>query len=152
MTTGLDEALGVWGKLARNAGVTNLDAVDFASVPRRPHGNDCLVAPAGVNAAADWAAPEFQLTRDDLEARIASVILADARTVEITSAAPPHRRRFVQRTALMQYPDIVDVEAIATGTATSTLALYSRSLIGRKDFGVNRARLTRWLAALGSKN
>jgi uncharacterized protein (DUF1499 family) len=30
----------------------------------------------------------------------------------------------------------------------STLAIYSRSLIGRSDLGVNRARVTRWLAAL----
>ena len=27
-------------------------------------------------------------------------------------------------------------------------AIYSRSLIGHGDFGVNRARIERWLAAL----
>jgi uncharacterized protein (DUF1499 family) len=31
----------------------------------------------------------------------------------------------------------------------STLALYWRSLVGRKDFGVNRERVQRWLAAVG---
>ena len=30
----------------------------------------------------------------------------------------------------------------------STLLVYSRSLVGRKDFGVNRARLRRWLARI----
>jgi uncharacterized protein (DUF1499 family) len=30
----------------------------------------------------------------------------------------------------------------------ATLAIYSRSLIGHGDFGVNRARIERWLAAL----
>ena len=56
--------------------------------------------------------------------------------------------RFVQYTRLMRYPDTIDVEVIPAGE-NSTLALYSRSLVGRKDFGVNRARLKRWLAALG---
>src|SRR5256885_7347171 len=32
----------------------------------------------------------------------------------------------------------------------STLAIYSRSLLGRKDFGVNSARVARWLAALNA--
>ena len=49
----------------------------------------------------------------------------------------------------MRFPDTIDAEVLPVGDNQSTLALYSRSLIGRKDFGVNRARLTRWLAALG---
>ena len=49
----------------------------------------------------------------------------------------------------MRFPDTIDAEVLAVGDDQSTLALYSRSLIGRKDFGVNRARLQRWLAALG---
>lgn len=44
----------------------------------------------------------------------------------------------------MRYPDTVDLEVIPVGENQSTLALYSRSLVGRKDFGVNRARLRRW--------
>ena len=48
----------------------------------------------------------------------------------------------------MRFPDTVDVEVFPAGENQSTLAIYSRSLIGRKDFGVNRARITRWLAAL----
>jgi uncharacterized protein (DUF1499 family) len=38
---------------------------------------------------------------------------------------------------------------LPAGAGRSTLAIYSRSLVGRKDFGVNRARIQRWLAALG---
>ena len=59
------------------------------------------------------------------------------------------KSRFVQVTRLMRYPDTVDLEVIPVGENQSTLALYSRSLVGRKDFGVNRARLQRWLAAVG---
>ena len=48
----------------------------------------------------------------------------------------------------MRFPDTIDVEVMPAGENQSTLALYSRSLVGRKDFGVNRARLQRWRAAL----
>jgi uncharacterized protein (DUF1499 family) len=48
----------------------------------------------------------------------------------------------------MRYPDTIDVEILPADEGRSTLAVYSRSLVGRKDFGVNHARLRRWLAAL----
>ena len=48
----------------------------------------------------------------------------------------------------MRFPDTIDIEVFPAGQRQSTLAIYSRSLLGRKDFGVNRARIARWLAAL----
>jgi len=61
----------------------------------------------------------------------------------------PLAARFLQHSLLMRYPDTIDVQVLPAGDKQSTLAIYSRSLIGRKDFGVNRARVERWLAALG---
>ena len=78
------------------------------------------------------------------------IALAEPGTNELP--CEPHcdrTARFVQYTRLMRYPDTIDVEVMPAGDGQSTLALYSRSLVGRKDFGVNRARLRRWLAALG---
>ena len=57
--------------------------------------------------------------------------------------------RFIQYTRLMRFPDTIDVQVLPVGDNQSTLAIYSRSLVGRNDFGVNRARVERWLAALG---
>lgn len=48
----------------------------------------------------------------------------------------------------MRYPDTIDGEVFAVGEGKSSLAIYSRSLVGNGDFGVNRARLVRWFAAL----
>ena len=56
--------------------------------------------------------------------------------------------RFLQLTRLMRFPDTIDAEVLPAGDNQSTLAIYSRSLVGRKDFGVNRARLERWYSAL----
>jgi uncharacterized protein (DUF1499 family) len=47
----------------------------------------------------------------------------------------------------MNYPDIVVAEAAVVEGGTG-LWLYSRSLIGYSDLGVNRARVMAWLAAL----
>jgi len=48
----------------------------------------------------------------------------------------------------MRYPDTIDIEVLSAGTNQSTVAIYSRSLVGSLDFGVNRKRVERWLAAL----
>ena len=55
---------------------------------------------------------------------------------------------YIQRTALVRYPDSITVRFIALGNNRSTLAIYSRSHYGKSDFGVNEARIRSWLSAL----
>jgi uncharacterized protein (DUF1499 family) len=141
---------GVYYGIAKRTG-SRLDIapVDWATLTRHPT-NDALVCPAGYcpNARPDQEAKVYPLAPADLLARVKRVALAEPHTKEL---APDRERgaRFVQYTRLMRYPDTIDVEVIPVGERQSTLALYSRSLVGRKDFGVNRARLQRWLAAVG---
>jgi uncharacterized protein (DUF1499 family) len=79
---------------------------------------------------------------------VKQIALAEPDTGELPCEPQCDRTaRFVQYTRLMRYPDTIDVE-ILPAEGRSTLAVYSRSLVGRKDFGVNHARLRRWLAAL----
>ena len=58
-----------------------------------------------------------------------------------------NQAQWVVRSALMNYPDIVVAEAAPVAGGTG-LWLYSRSLIGWSDLGVNRARVMAWLEAL----
>ena len=58
-----------------------------------------------------------------------------------------NQTKWVVRSALMNYPDIVVAEAAPVAGGTG-LWLYSRSLIGWSDMGVNRARVMAWLEAL----
>jgi hypothetical protein len=144
-------AFGVWGVAASLLhGRTDLGPVDFAALRRRSSGNDALICPPGfcAGAAPDAPAPVFRLAPDALDARLAAMARADANVEELPDSAPM-RRRFVQRSRLLGYPDVIDARVLPA-SAGATLALYSRSLVGRKDFGVNRARLARWLAALGA--
>ena len=52
---------------------------------------------------------------------------------------------FVVRSALFGFPDLVSVKFLDLKGGKATLALYSRSVYGRSDLGVNRARSLAWL-------
>jgi uncharacterized protein (DUF1499 family) len=57
---------------------------------------------------------------------------------------------YVVRSAVFNFPDLVAVQVTPDETDTSRLVLYSRSVYGRSDLGINRKRLEAWLASLQS--
>jgi uncharacterized protein (DUF1499 family) len=128
----------------------DIGPVDWATLMRHATPNDALVCPAAryPNAQPDWEPKTYAMAPGELLTRLQQVAFAEPNVIKLPPA--PNRElvaRFIQRTRLMRYPDTIDIEVFPAG-AGSTLAIYSRSLIGAKDFGVNRARLARWLAAL----
>ena len=66
------------------------------------------------------------------------------------AAAYPTRLQahFVARSEKLNFPDVIVVQALARGPGRSAAAMFSASVYGRSDFGVNRNRLRAWLAAL----
>lgn len=142
---------GAWYGLAKLTGSPlDIDPVDWATLTRHTTPNDALVCPAALcpDAKPDREPQTRAMAPDALLARLKRVALAEPGTREL-SAAPNRDRsaRFVQYTRLMRFPDTIDVEVFASGEG-ATLAIYSRSLIGRSDLGVNRARIARWLEKL----
>ena len=125
--------------------------VDFTTLQRRNSPNDALVCPAGncPNAKSDWPSRTYAMPPRELLARLTAIVLAEPRTRALPGNADRNENaRFVQYTRTMHYPDTIDVQVFPEGEGQSTLAIYSRSLVGYSDFGVNRARIGRWLAAL----
>jgi uncharacterized protein (DUF1499 family) len=142
---------GAWYGLAKLTGSPlDIGPVDWATLTRHATPNDALVCPAArcPNARADWEPKIYPVQPDELLARLRRVALSEPDTQELSGASRERAARFLQQTRLMRFPDTIDAEVFPVGADQSTLAIYSRSLLGRKDFGVNRARLTRWLAAL----
>jgi uncharacterized protein (DUF1499 family) len=128
----------------------DIGPVDWRALIRHATPNDVLVCPAShcPNAKPDLEPKGYVLTPRELLARLKKIALAEAGTRELPCAPNCERTaRFVQRSRLMRFPDTIDIEVFSVGEK-STLAIYSRSLLGRRDFGVNRARIERWLAAL----
>lgn len=142
---------GVWYGIAKLTGSRlAIGPVDWASLTRSPTANDALVCPAAhcPNAKPDQEPKVYAMPPADLLARLKAVAIAEPGVV----AQPASREsaaRFIQYTALMRFPDTIDIAVLPAGSGQSTLAIYSRSLVGRKDFGVNRARVARWLEKLG---
>ncbi len=135
-------------------GPPDLGAVDFRTLERRRSPNDALVCPRGFcpAAKADVEPPVFPVPAARLRALVSEAALVDPNTALVESAAG--QDRYVVRTRLMRYPDTVVAQVLEQGEDRSTLALYSRSQIGRSDFGVNRRRLERWvrrISALAAK-
>jgi uncharacterized protein (DUF1499 family) len=121
---------------------------DFAALKRPTSPNTYLVAPPGFADAArpDAPAPAFALPVIGLAAAVERAALAEPRTkLQEKSGNSLH---FTQTSAVFRFVDDIFVEVIPRGGGESTLAIYSRSRTGYSDMGVNRQRVTRWLAAL----
>ncbi|HEV2560160.1 MAG TPA: DUF1499 domain-containing protein [Microvirga sp.] len=130
-------------------GPPDLGPVDFTRIERRRTPNDALACPEGLcGAAVDIPAPVYPVPPERLRAIVAEVAAEEPGT-EMVVSDDGLQDRYVVRTRLMRYPDTVNVEILDRGGGRSTLALYSRSQIGVSDFGVNRARVERWLRRIG---
>ncbi|MEO1276597.1 MAG: DUF1499 domain-containing protein [Pseudomonadota bacterium] len=105
--------------------------------------NDFLAAPAGTTVATvdvtlaptDAAAA---MTAFDSAARAASRVAVVAGSVEEGFIT------YVQRSALIGFPDYISVETVEGG-----IAIWSRSRYGHSDLGVNEKRVRAWLAEAG---
>ena len=94
------------------------------------------------------ASPEFMGSAQDLRLAFGKAISGEPRLVQVAGDDTSLTYRYVQRSWLMRYPDTVVVQFLEVTGGHATLALYSRSQLGKGDLGVNLARIKRWLAAL----
>ncbi len=94
----------------------------------------------------DPAIVEFDVSVDRLRERWREVVAAQPR-VELLSE-DGQQSDYVQRSARFRFPDIITVRFISVSPSQSTLAIYSRSVYGNGDFGVNRKRIEAWLKNL----
>ena len=56
--------------------------------------------------------------------------------------------RYVQRSKIFRFPDIIDIEFLEIDTKHSSLNAFSRSVYGYSDLGVNQKRMQQWLVQL----
>jgi uncharacterized protein (DUF1499 family) len=142
---------GVYYGLAKLTGSRlDIGPVNWATLTRHETPNDALVCPAAhcPNARPDAEPKVYSVAPGELLARLKRIALAEPDTTELYCGTDcDHAVRILQLTRLMRFPDTIDIEVLPVGDQ-STLAIYSRSLIGRGDLGVNRARIERWLAKL----
>ncbi|MFZ4407431.1 MAG: DUF1499 domain-containing protein [Paracraurococcus sp.] len=121
--------------------------LDFATLKLPASPNTCLAAPAGGHPQAQITVPPLPV--DAATAWPVLRALGDGmpRVTRYGEFPAKRQAQWVARSALMNYPDIMVAELVPGG-AGAGLYLYSYSLFGWSDMGVNRKRVEAWLAAL----
>jgi uncharacterized protein (DUF1499 family) len=130
-------------------GPADLGPVRFETLRRATRPNDALACPRDLcEITPDVVPPVFAVDVARLRAAFALLVAAEPLITRVAGADDDLGQRFVQRSELMRYPDTVDVRFVELGEGRSTIAIYSRSQIGYRDMGVNRARVERLIAGL----
>lgn len=119
-----------------------------ASTPETPNSFRVL-APGSTPGPAEMVSPVYPVPPSELMQAFDRMALAQPRTRRLAGAPDGTVHvTYVQRTALVAYPDYISVRAVAVGEGQSALVILSRSRFGKSDLGVNRARIVQWLGAL----
>lgn len=136
-------------RLWSTMGPADLGPVDFETLKRRESPNDALVCPSRLcKARSDLEAPVFAVDAKGLRAAMAKVIASEPRVTAVDIADTALTDRYVQRSALLGFPDTIVVRYLDLPGGASMVAIYSRSQLGEGDMGVNKARIERWLGKL----
>jgi len=123
------------------------ERIDFVTLKRPRTPNTFLMAPEGYckEAKIDQVAPVYSVKAAKLRQEFLSVVLAKPRVTHSFADEAGLYDDFVSRSRVFRFPDLVSVRFLDLKGGQSTLALYSRSVYGRSDLGVNRARSLAWL-------
>lgn len=125
------------------------EPMDLRTFEKPDAANHFLVCdPAVCRATPDAPAPRFMQPPERIRAALREALRDEPRLSLIAENGTAGRWLYVQRSAVFRFPDAIWIQLVSLPDGASTLALYSRSLYGSYDFGVNEARLRRWLSAI----
>jgi uncharacterized protein (DUF1499 family) len=96
-------------------------------------------------------APVYARPAATVAAALEKIITAAPRVEWTGKSGDGLRLEAIQRTAGFKFPDRITIEVMPLLGDRATLAVFSRSRYGRRDFGVNQARVDAWLAALDAE-
>lgn len=120
---------------------------DHFTLPTTP--NYYLVCPKNkCPHKAHATAPIFTLSKDALITAWKKMQSTQPRLSETYHDKASSHYQYVQRSFVFRFPDYIDVKFYAIDSTHSTLAIFSRSKYGYSDMGVNKKRVSTWLAAL----
>ena len=122
--------------------------VDFTDMTRSPTGSDALACAPGLCAAkVDLLLAPVPLSATELVARIRALPELEPRTAIVAADDAALRYVLVQRSAVLNFQDTINIAVQPLDASHSALVLYSRAPQGPGD--VHRARVQRWLDLLG---
>ncbi len=137
----------LWTLIGGNADQGQI-AFEALRLPDTP--NHFLACPRTlcINATPNSVADVYSVKAERLRDQAIKAWSQEANLELVDRTTDTLQIRYVQRTPLMRFPDTVSVRFVLLDNNSSTLAFYSRSLIGYSDFGANNARYQRWINLL----
>lgn len=121
---------------------------DISAIRRPTSPNTCVAAPAGFALVPDLPTRRYDVPPDRLFATVREVVASQPRTRELAVDTGRLRADYVVRSLVFRFPDIVLAQVLPVSERQSDLVLYSYSLKGHYDFGVNRGRVGGLLSGL----
>ena len=109
--------------------------------------NAALAAPPHSALPAQRRTRTYPVPPESLLAELHRVAAGRPRCALLAEWPEQGQAQWVERTRWANFPDIIVAQTLPEPSG-STLVLYSRSLFGWSDFGVNGRRVAAWLAAL----
>ena len=132
-------------------GLPTLSLLDMSHIQRPASPNTALAAPAGSDPTPDIVTPVFAIPASRLYPAVVAMAADRPRTFLAAEYPAERQVHFVARSTVFNFPDLTAAQVGEAGANRSTLVLYSRSVYGYSDFGVNRQRLQGWLADLRTR-
>lgn len=130
-------------------GPPDLGPVSFGTLERRATPTDALACPTGLCPVdTDILPPVYPVDAATLRKALLQAVKTERRLTRVAIDDQLPGDRFIQRSEKLRFPDTIVVRYVDLPGGTSTIAIYSRSQLGRGDFGVNLARVERWLNKL----
>jgi uncharacterized protein (DUF1499 family) len=126
--------------------------MDMTRIERPATPNTFLAGPAWMRPEPDVVTEEQKRSAQALYETAKAVFGGEPGTYVAAEYPAQLQIHYVVRSAVLNFPDLVTVQVDTAGADRSTLVIWSRSVYGRSDFGVNRERTKTWLAALQQSN
>ena len=116
------------------------------NLPSSP--NFAFAAPGKYRLQADMVSPIWEQDAKSLAHKTVDYIKGQPRITTIKENWDDMHFVFIQKTAVLRFPDQIEVQVVSLDDKQSSLLMLSRAQYGYYDFGVNQRRVHRWLQEL----
>jgi len=132
--------------------MSQIQRTDFVALKRPNKPNTFLMAPEGLckQAKVDVVSSRYGVPAAQLRQAFLQIVIAKPRLSHSFRDDTGLYDDFVVRSFLFRFPDLISAQFTDEKGGKSTLAVYSRSVYGHSDLGVNRARTMGWIKELNA--
>jgi uncharacterized protein (DUF1499 family) len=126
--------------------------IDFPNLALTAKPNQYLVCPPDYcTAIAQHPSPKYDIPVAELQRQWQQYLASEPGLSLIQDHPDGQQVTYVARSNLIGYPDLITLRFIETGAQQSTLAIYSRSIYGYSDLGVNQNRIKEWVSSFSNQ-